>query len=64
MKKAVVFQKSVKVHTAFDNVTNVDYRNNMCHITWYKTEKDAVEPVKVVTSLPTNDLIRVDVYEV
>lgn len=64
MKKAVVFQKSVKGHTAFDNVTNVDYRNNMCHITWYTTEKDAVEPVKVVTSLPTNDLIRVDVYEV
>lgn len=64
MKKAVVFQKSTKVHTVFDNVTNVDYRNNMCHITWYMTEKDAVEPMKVVTSLPTDDLIRVDVIEV
>ena len=64
MKRAVVFQKSVKKHTAFDNVTNVDYRNNMCHITWILQEKENVEPVKVVTSLPVNDLIRVDVFEV
>lgn len=64
MKKAVVFQKSVKLHTEFDNVTDVEYRVTMVHITWYKNEKDAVEPVKVVTSLPTNDLIRIDVFEV
>lgn len=64
MKKVVVFQKFVRVHKTFDNVTDVDYRDNMCHITWFSKEDDCIEPVRVITSVPVNELIRVDVMEV
>ena len=60
MKEEEVFQKFIRDHEKFVKVTDIEYRDNMFHITWFSKENDCIEPVRVITSVPANDLIRVD----
>lgn len=63
MKEEEVFQKFVRDvidHETFVEVTDIEYRDNMFYITWFSKENDCIEPVRVITSVPVNELIRVD----